>query len=86
MRQEEELTRAELAYRLEFACWTTLTLAPFLYWVNGSAVSTDQFAVRIGLLIVAACGAIGLRLHAWIQKRAGAHPATTVGEMNESRD
>lgn len=66
---EEELSPAQLRYWLEFACWTTLALAPFLYWVNGPAVSTDQFVVRTGLVTLAACGAIGLRFYAWLKAR-----------------
>jgi len=65
-RHDAELTPAELRGWIEFACWTTLALAPFLYWVNGPAVSTDQFVVRTALVILAACGAIGLRLFAWL--------------------
>jgi hypothetical protein len=66
--QNLELTLEELLGWLEFACWTTLGLAPFLYWINGPAVSTDQFVVRTALVILAACGAIGLRLFAWLRK------------------
>jgi hypothetical protein len=73
MNQDEHLSPAEMRSWLEFACWTTLALAPFLYWVNGPAVSTDQFVVRIGLVILAACGALGLRLCAWLQRRRGGH-------------
>ena len=57
---------------LEFCCWTTLALAPFLYWVNGPAVSTDQLVVRTALVVIAAVGAIGLRLCAWRWKAVAA--------------
>ncbi|HET6880599.1 MAG TPA: hypothetical protein VFI31_10615 [Pirellulales bacterium] len=59
-----ELTPREIRGWGEFCCWTTLALAPFLYWVNGPAVSTDQFVVRTALVVVATCGAIALRLYA----------------------
>ena len=62
---EDSISPAELRGWLEFACWTTLALAPFLYWINGPSVSTDQFVVRAGLVVLAACGAAGLRLWAW---------------------
>lgn len=62
-----ELTPRELRGWAELCCWTTLALAPFLYWVNGPAVSTDQFMIRTALVILAACGAIGLRVFAWIR-------------------
>lgn len=63
---ERELTPREVRGWAEFCCWTTLALAPFLYWVNGPAVSIDQFVVRTALVALAACGAITLRLFAWV--------------------
>jgi len=60
---DEELSWAELRYWVEFGCWTTLALAPFLYWVNGPAVSDDQFVVRTALVGLAALGAVGLRTY-----------------------
>jgi hypothetical protein len=63
---EPELTAREIRGWAEFCCWTTLALAPFLYWVNGPAVSTDQFVVRTALVVPAAGGAVGLRLCAWL--------------------
>lgn len=62
---EPELTPQEVRGWAEFCCWTTLLLAPFLYWINGPAVSTDQFVVRTALVVLAACGAVGLRLTSW---------------------
>ena len=66
---DPELTPAEIRGWLEFGCWTTLALAPFLYWVNGPAVSHDQLVTRITLVVVAANGAMGLRLYAWRERR-----------------
>jgi hypothetical protein len=63
---ERELTPQEIRGWAEFCCWTTLALAPFLYWVNGPAVSTDQFVVRTALVVLAAAGAVGLRFFAWL--------------------
>ncbi|HQU41810.1 MAG: hypothetical protein B7Z73_05410 [Planctomycetia bacterium 21-64-5] len=62
---QPELTPREIRQWAEFCCWTTLALAPFLYWVNGPAVSTDQFVVRTALVALAAAGAITLRVVAW---------------------
>ena len=59
---EREMTPAELFGWLELGCWTMVALAPFLYWVNGPAVSTDQFVVRTALVSLALCGGIGIRL------------------------
>jgi hypothetical protein len=67
-RQDIELTPAELRGWLELACWVTLTLSPFLYWVNGPAVSTDQFVTRASLVILAAFGAIGFRFFSWSRR------------------
>lgn len=68
---DDEISPAELRYWLEFGCWTTLALAPFLYWVNGPAVSEDQFVVRTALVVLAACGAVGLRSYAWLHRQRG---------------
>jgi len=57
----DEIRQDGVRYWLEFSCWTTLLLAPFLYWVNGPAVSTDQFVVRTVLVSLAAVGAVSLR-------------------------
>jgi hypothetical protein len=54
---------AELRYWLELGCWTTLALSPFLSWVNGTAVSQDQFIVRSAVVVLAACGAFTLRIY-----------------------
>jgi hypothetical protein len=62
---EPELTPAEIRAWTEFCCWTTLALAPFLYWANGPAVSSDQFFVRTALVVLAATGAVGFRIFAW---------------------
>lgn len=64
---EPEVTPQNICGWAEFCCWTTLTLALFLYWVNGPAVSTDQFAVRTALVILSAIGATGLRLFVWLR-------------------
>jgi hypothetical protein len=63
---DQDIAPAELRYWLEFGCWTTLALAPFLYWINGPAVSQDQFVMRIGLIVLAGCGGVGLRTYAWV--------------------
>jgi hypothetical protein len=65
--QDEQVTWKDLRGWLEFGCWTTLAIAPLLYWFNGSAVSTDQFVVRIALVVVAAIGATCLRAFAWFR-------------------
>ena len=48
---------------IEFCCWTVLVLAPFLRWVNGPAVTTDQFVVQCTLVTLALLGAVSLRAY-----------------------
>ena len=64
---DEPLELEELLGWAEFACWTTLALAPFLYWVNGPAVSHDQFVVRSGLVTIVLVGAVSLRARRFVQ-------------------
>jgi hypothetical protein len=47
---------------IELGCWISIALLPFLYWVNGGAVSTDQLVVRWIVVVVVICGAVGLRI------------------------
>jgi len=46
----------------EFSAWTLLALAPFLTWVNGPSVSTDQFVVRTSVFTLALVSAVTLRI------------------------
>ncbi|MCR4412772.1 MAG: DUF1559 domain-containing protein [Thermoguttaceae bacterium] len=77
---------------VECACWTTVSLAPLLIWVNGPAVSAAQFAIRAMVLGVAVTGAIVLRVRKaarskkWkerndIQSAAWRHSAFTLVEL-----
>jgi hypothetical protein len=54
----------EARWWIELGCWTAVALVPFLYWVNGPAVSQDQLVVRWLVVIIAMGGAVGLRLRA----------------------
>ena len=56
-----ELSARELLGWAEFFCWTALVLTPVIWWLQGPSVSTDQFVVRTGLVVVAAVGAVTLR-------------------------
>ncbi len=67
-RNDEPMTTAVLIGWLEFGCWTMVALAPFLYWVNGPAVSTDQFVVRTALVTLALTGAVSVRLTKWLRR------------------
>ena len=65
----EQLTTAEILGWSEFACWTSLALAPVLYYVNGPSVSTDQAVVRAALVVLSAMGAVVLRWINWRRSR-----------------
>jgi hypothetical protein len=56
----------DIAPAVEFVCWIVVLLAPLLRWINGPAVTTDQYAVQVTLFSVAIVGAIGLRLRAFV--------------------
>jgi hypothetical protein len=55
----------------EFCCWTMVVLAPILTWVNGPAVSTDQFVVRVTVFVLALTGAIGIRVRKIVRRILG---------------
>lgn len=65
----DDIELDELLPWIEFGCWTAIALFPFLYWVNGPAVSTDQYVMRNILISVAVIGAFGLRYWNWRTKR-----------------
>lgn len=56
---------ADIAPALEFCCWVVIALVPLLRWVNGAAVTNDQFVIQATLVAAAASGAIGLRIYNW---------------------
>lgn len=60
---EEEIHFADLAPALEFMCWTVVALAPFLRWVNGAAVTDDQWWIQAFLFTCALVGALSLRIY-----------------------
>lgn len=49
----------------EFCCWVVVLLAPMLRWINGAAVTDDQFYIQVGLTALALLGAVTLRLVNW---------------------
>ena len=60
---EEEILFRDVAPAIEFACWVVVFLAPLLRWVNGAAVTDDQFVIQVTLVASAAISATGLRLY-----------------------
>ena len=66
---DEPLTTAEVLGWAELATWTMLVFAPIVYYIHGPSVSTDQRVVRMALVILAACGAVTLRIINWRHSR-----------------
>jgi apolipoprotein N-acyltransferase len=76
----------------EFVCWTMVILTPFLWWVNGAAVSNDQVVARISVTILAFVGGLALRVRSWMIGRRGVSSLLTAisyeptpGEIQQSR-
>jgi hypothetical protein len=65
--EEREISRDEVLGWAEFACWTVVVLTPFLWWVNGPAVSSDQLVVRTALTVLALVGGVSLRIAKWVR-------------------
>ncbi|MCA9122726.1 MAG: hypothetical protein H6822_20610 [Planctomycetaceae bacterium] len=51
----------ELLSWVEFGCWAAIAFFPFLCWLNGPAVSSDQYVMRTILIVVVVLGAFALR-------------------------
>lgn len=49
----------------EFCCWVVVLLAPLLRWINGAAVTDDQFYIQVALVTMSLLGAISLRIVNW---------------------
>ena len=59
---EEEIDVAEMVYWIEFGAWSAVVMTPMIWWLQGPSVSTDQFVMRTGLVVVSAVTAISLRI------------------------
>lgn len=46
----------------EVFCWAMVVMTPILVWLNGPPVSREQFVVRIGVVVLALVGGVGLRV------------------------
>ena len=60
-----DLSFRDLSPSIEMACWTGLALSPLLRWINGRAATSDQWVIQVALVIIAAFGAIALRIYNW---------------------
>ncbi len=53
----------DIAPAIEFVCWSVVVLAPLLRWINGPAVTDDQFIIQVAFFLLALLGAVALRLY-----------------------
>jgi hypothetical protein len=53
----------DISPAIEFACWIVVGLAPILRWINGAAVTRDQYFIQIALTSIALAGALSLRFY-----------------------
>jgi hypothetical protein len=58
----ENVRFSDISPGIEFVCWIVVCLAPFLRWINGAAVTSDQFFIQVALFSVALAGAVVLRI------------------------
>ena len=65
----EGISFDDSAPALEFVCWVVVALCPFLRWVNGAAVTVDQWWIQTFLFSLALLGGILLRLRVWVTRR-----------------
>jgi hypothetical protein len=70
-RDDKDVRFRDVAPAIEFACWVVVALAPFLRWINGAAVTDDQFVIQVSLVTLALSGALGLRIYNWRLGRKG---------------
>lgn len=59
----ENIHFCDIAPAIEFVCWVVVLLAPLLRWVNGPAVTDDQFVIQVTIFSLAMIGALGLRMY-----------------------
>lgn len=62
----EKIHFRDVAPAIEFVCWVVVALAPLLRWVNGPAVTDDQFVVQMTLFGIALLGGLSLRLYQFL--------------------
>lgn len=77
------VTFRDLSPAIEFCCWTVVALAPFLRWVNGAAVTDDQFVLQLALVALALAGAVGLRLYNWRMAQGDADSRPSAQSQRE---
>ena len=82
--EADTLDAAEIRYWAEFCAWSALVMTPIIWWLQGASVSTDQFVVRTGLVVISASVAVGLRGWKLVQKWRDAKKALAA-QPSDSR-
>jgi len=67
-RSLDDIHFCDVAPALEFVCWFIVLLSPILRWINGPAVTHDQFVVQVAIFSLALFGSVALRLYQIITK------------------
>lgn len=58
----------DIAPAIEFVCWVVVALCPMLRFINGAAVTSDQFVIQATLFSLALAGGIGLRVYSFLHR------------------
>ena len=80
----ETMELTEILGWAEFGAWSALVMTPIIWWLQGPSVSTDQFVVRTGLIVISAGTAVALRARALVQRRRDAKKPL-VGHASDQR-
>jgi len=80
----DEISVTELRVWAEFGAWCAFVMAPMIWWLQGPSVSTDQFVVRTGLVIVSFVVGLGMRIWAIIQPISPSEPIPSGTESSHT--
>ena len=61
--ETEDVRFEDLAPAIEFCCWTVVFISPLLRFINGAAVTEDQWWMQISLFSLSLIGALTLRVY-----------------------
>ncbi|WP_010587011.1 hypothetical protein [Schlesneria paludicola] len=83
---EVEMTPTEIRGWVEFSAWCALVMTPIIWWLQGPSVSTDQFVVRTGLLVISGVVAVAMRTWTILRPRLPGEMAVPQGEQPNTTD
>lgn len=73
---DDDIDPTEMRIWIEFSAWCALVMTPIIWWLQGPSVSTDQFVVRTGLVILSAVVGIGMRIWAIVSPYSLSEPSS----------